>query len=154
MQSNRRTGTLPEKALSSELHRRGLRFRRDLYWKNGNGVRTHIDFAFTGRGIAVFFDGCQWHGCPTHCQLPKTNADYWRLKLLRNAERDRRVDAALRAEGWTVIRIWGHEPLATAADRINAAVQAMAPAGRRCHLNAVGHRRFGAPCPDHSTTSS
>lgn len=74
MQSNRRTGTKPEAALASELHRRGLRFRRDLYWKDSHrAVRTYIDI-FPARRVAVFFDGCVWHGCPEHPFTPKTNA--------------------------------------------------------------------------------
>lgn len=126
MQGNRRSGTRPEQAVASELHRRGLRFRRDLYWKDADrDVRTHIDIAFTSRRCAAYVDGCRWHLCPEHSKTPKTNAGYWVPKLARNVERDRRVDAALRAAGWTVIRIWEHDDPVAAADRIEAIVRSV-----------------------------
>jgi DNA mismatch endonuclease (patch repair protein) len=64
--------------------------------------------------LAVFIDGCFWHGCPEHGRQPRTNESYWFRKLQRNRERDREVDSALRAAGWTVVRIWEHVPVAEA----------------------------------------
>lgn len=123
MQSNRRSGTKPEKAIASELHRRGLRFRRDVYWKDEDaGVRTYIDIAFSARRVAVFVDGCVWHGCFDHPFAPKTNSAYWTSKIDRNIARDCRVNAALRQAGWTVLRVWEHENVLEAADRVWAAV--------------------------------
>ena len=61
-------------------------------------------------GLAVFIDGCFWHGCPEHATVPVTNADYWRPKLARNIERDRETNAMGEAEGWRVLRIWEHVP--------------------------------------------
>lgn len=66
------------------------------------------DFAFLEARLAVFVDGCFWHGCP-HCNdghIPKSNTLYWNEKIKRNKRRDRRVSCALRKEGWSVIRIW------------------------------------------------
>lgn len=105
---NRRAGTKPEMRLRSNLHRRGLRFRTDyLIRLAGRSVRP--DVVFTRPQVAVFVDGCFWHGCPQHQVVPKANPDYWVPKLRRNLERDRQADAGLAAEHWTVVRIWEHE---------------------------------------------
>lgn len=66
---------------------------------------------FTRRRVVVFVDGCFWHGCPEHATAPKHNATWWREKLAANVERDRRNTTALRELGWTVVRVWEHEPL-------------------------------------------
>lgn len=85
--------------------------------------RARPDIVFTRTRVAVFVDGCFWHRCPEHESFPKTNADWWRKKLDANVTRDRTTDAALTEAGWTVIRIWEHEDLATAADRVEAIVR-------------------------------
>jgi DNA mismatch endonuclease (patch repair protein) len=120
--ANRRTDTQPEQRLRSELHRRGLRFRKDLLIGTP-GLRVHADVAFTRQRLAVFVDGCFWHGCPEHGSSPKSNAAYWGPKLAANVDRDRRVDKALRAEGWAVLRIWEHEAIADAAALIEGALE-------------------------------
>lgn len=120
--ANRRVGTKPEAILRSELHRRGLRFRKDLLVR-ADGVRTHIDVAFTRWRLAVFVDGCFWHSCPEHGTAPKSNTAYWSPKLAANVARDRRVDVALETEGWTVLRVWEHESVAEAADRVQMALR-------------------------------
>lgn len=120
--ANRRTDTKPERLLRSSLHRRGLRFRKDLLVKFEGG-RTHPDIVFTRAGVVVFVDGCFWHRCPQHGSTPKSNADYWVPKLEANVDRDRRVDAALVSDGWTVIRIWEHEDPDEAATRVESAVR-------------------------------
>ncbi len=74
--------------------------------------------------VAVFVDGCFWHGCPDHQQVPKCNTDYWIPKLAANVDRDRRVDRAFRGAGWSVMRIWEHEDPRSAADRIELLVRA------------------------------
>lgn len=122
MKANPRANTKPETALRSELHRRGLRFRKDLLVRTPAGVRTKVDIAFTRSRIAVFLDGCFWHGCPEHRTTPKANADYWIPKLARNQERDARVTSALQADGWTVIRAWEHEAAPEVAAKVAAAV--------------------------------
>ena len=117
MRSNRRADTKPEVALRSELHRRGLRFRKN------QRVRLHErvvrpDVVFTRARVAVFVDGCFWHCCPEHGNQPGRNTDYWIPKLERNVARDRAVDRALGSAGWTVVRAWEHEEMANVAERV------------------------------------
>jgi DNA mismatch endonuclease, patch repair protein len=123
MKGNRRADTKPELALRSALHARGLRFRKDLLVRASNGTRVKADIVFTRRRLAVFVDGCFWHGCPEHGHTPKANSHYWAPKLKRNRDRDARVTAALDADGWKVLRIWEHEPLADAVELITEAVE-------------------------------
>lgn len=108
-----RADSIGEVRLRSELHRLGLRFRKHL-----RGFPGTPDIALTRARIAVFFDGCFWHCCPEHGVLPKANRDWWRVKLDGNVERDRRNDDALRALGWTPVRVWEHEEPGDAALRI------------------------------------
>ena len=119
--ANRRTDTRCEVLVRSELHRRGLRFRKDLLLRVGD-VRVRPDIVFTKRRLAVFIDGCFWHLCPDHAHIPRSNTSYWVPKLEANVERDRRVDAALAAHGWHALRIWEHTPPADAADRVAGAL--------------------------------
>ncbi len=70
--------------------------------------RDNVDIAFPRQRVAVFIDGCFWHGCPTHATLPATNADWWREKLEANMRRDMRTVAMLEEAGWTVLRFWEH----------------------------------------------
>lgn len=67
------------------------------------------DFVFRGHNLAVFVDGCFWHGCPIHATRPRQNAQFWREKIAANQARDRLVTHRLRAHGWRVLRIWEHE---------------------------------------------
>jgi DNA mismatch endonuclease (patch repair protein) len=101
----------------------GLRFRVDRRLVVAD-VRCRPDLVFAGAGVAVFVDGCFWHSCPTHGELPRANRPFWEEKLRGNVERDRRQAAALEAEGWKVIRVWEHEDPAQAALRIATAVRA------------------------------
>lgn len=88
--------------------------RREL-WHGGWRYRTHValpgtpDLVFHRRRVAVFVDGCFWHGCPEHYRAPAANAEFWVAKVERNSRRDARVDAALAAAGWRVVRVWEHE---------------------------------------------
>lgn len=116
MRANRRTDTGPEVVLRRELHRRGLRFRVDHQPAAGVGCRA--DIVFTRARVAVFIDGCFWHACPQHGNLPRANREWWRAKLAVNVARDRRNDEALIASGWRVIRIWEHEALDAATERV------------------------------------
>ena len=68
--------------------------------------------------LAVFVDGCFWHGCPDHCVAPKANAAFWAAKLAENRARDIRKDEELSAQGWVVMHVWEHEDPETVADRI------------------------------------
>jgi DNA mismatch endonuclease, patch repair protein len=112
-----------ERALRSALHRRGLRFR--IHCRLLAGSRRTADIVFSAKRVAIFLDGCFWHGCPKHRTHPKNNAEWWREKIDANIARDRDTDARLAAEGWTVIRVWEHETVEAAADRIEAIVRAM-----------------------------
>ncbi len=119
MQSNRRRDTKPELAIRALLHAAGLRYRVDFAPLGG---RRRADIVFTRAKIAVFVDGCFWHGCPLHATLPKHNSNYWVPKLQRNIDRDRDTDEQLRSAGWTVFRCWEHESPTEVADRIKRLV--------------------------------
>ena len=123
MRANRRSDTTPEKRLRSALHSRGLRFRCGLRL-DLDDLRVRPDIVFTRRRVAVFIDGCYWHGCPDHGTLPASNRDYWIAKFAGNRARDRRADVALAAAGWLVIRVWEHEDAELAADSIVKAISA------------------------------
>lgn len=116
MQGNQ-SGTKIEAAVGSAMHRRRLRYRKHV--KPEPSLRCTADFVFRGARVAVFIDGCFWHGCPQHGRLPKDPTGYWGIKLRRNFERDRRNDEALTGMGWTVLRFWEHE----APEKIAAAVE-------------------------------
>lgn len=121
MQGNRGRDTKPEMALRRMLHARGLRFfvnRRPL-----PGLRRTADLLFPRARVAVFVDGCFWHGCPEHHTVARTNADYWTEKIRRNRERDADTDAMLRSEGWMVVRLWEHQEAIEAANQVEAAVK-------------------------------
>jgi DNA mismatch endonuclease (patch repair protein) len=115
MTSQRQRDTKGELELRSLLHRRGLRFRVHALLP---GLRRRSDIVFTRARVAVFVDGCFWHGCPEHGSWPKQNANWWREKIEANQRRDRDTDARLKAAGWTVVRVWEHDDPTRAADRI------------------------------------
>ncbi len=102
-----RRDTKPEMALRRRLHARGLRYRVDR--QVIPGLRRRADLVFVGPRVAVFVDGCFWHLCPEHGNIPKNNREWWREKLEKNAARDRDTDERLREAGWKVIRIWEHD---------------------------------------------
>jgi len=122
MRSNRKTNTTPELRVRSELHRRGLRFRKHLQTDVG-GRRVVADIVFPRHRLAVFVDGCFWHMCPEHGTVPRSNSWYWTPKLRRNAERDGEVDELLRGAGWRVLRVWEHMGAPGAADEIEDALR-------------------------------
>ncbi|MEU2976122.1 very short patch repair endonuclease [Streptomyces hirsutus] len=105
--------TAPEVAVRRILHAAGLRYRVNVPVP-GMPRRT-IDIAFTKARIAIFLDGCFWHGCPQHATQPKANAAWWRAKLDKNMARDRETSEHLRELGWTVLRFWEHEAPAAIA---------------------------------------
>jgi DNA mismatch endonuclease (patch repair protein) len=96
-----------ERALRSALFRNGLRYR--IHYPVCGKPRRTIDIAFPARRVAVFVDGCFWHGCPRHGTWPKRNGAFWRAKIDANRARDADTDASLRAAGWTVLRFWQHD---------------------------------------------
>lgn len=122
MKANRRVDTRPETRLRSALHQRGLRFRKDVLLRIGS-LRTKADVVFTRARVVVYVDGCFWHCCPEHGQLPKANREYWKPKLARNVRRDDEVTKALRADEWSVIRVWEHESIDLAAQQIHEMIR-------------------------------
>jgi len=121
MTAQRQRDTAVEVALRSALHRLGLRFRIDR--RPLATLRQRADLVFVTARVAVFVDGCFWHGCPEHATWPRTNAAWWRDKLEANRARDARTNAALQAAGWTVVRVWEHASTADSAARVAAIVR-------------------------------
>jgi len=78
-------------------------------WRRKQRLPGRPDFVFSGRRVALFVDGCFWHGCPKHYRRPTSNRKYWDAKIERNRKRDRLVNLELRCCGWRVVRIWEHE---------------------------------------------
>lgn len=121
MSMQRTRDTAPEWRLRKILHGRGLRYRVDAAVP---GLpRRRADVLFPRQRIAVFVDGCFWHGCPEHKSAPKSNAAWWAAKLAGNIERDWETDAHLVSLGWLVLRFWEHEDPADAADRVESVVR-------------------------------
>jgi DNA mismatch endonuclease (patch repair protein) len=116
MQGNRGKDTGPELVLRRLLHKRGLRYRVDA--RPIAAVRRRADVVFPGDRVAVFVDGCFWHGCPDHYRPATKNADFWREKIDGNRLRDAETNETLKAAGWAVIRVWEHEDAAQAAERV------------------------------------
>lgn len=81
-------------------------------------MRRTADLLFTRARVAVFIDGCFWHGCPAHCTMPATNTDFWSAKIDGNRQRDVQTTAALEERGWAVLRFWEHEDAMSVATRI------------------------------------
>jgi DNA mismatch endonuclease (patch repair protein) len=121
MQRVRQMNTSAETALRRELHARGLCYR--IHVPVLTEPRRIADIAIRGLRLAVFVDGCFWHGCPFHATWPHENAEFWRAKIMANRARDADTHARLRTDGWRVIRIWAHEPPEPAAARIAAIVE-------------------------------
>jgi len=91
-------------------------------WRRNQKVFGKPDFLFRRKRLALFVDGCFWHGCPKHCKAPVGNREFWEKKLSANQERDRRVNRELRKLGWRVVRIWEHD-LARRADKCIRKIQ-------------------------------
>lgn len=129
MRGNRRTDTRMEALVRKLLHRKGLRFRKDFLIRT-DGVKARPDIMFTRLRLAVFLDGCFWHGCPEHGTTPRVNQPYWSAKLARNRSRDELVTRSLEDAGWRVLRMWEHTPpeetaeiIAEVADRLRRRLQ-------------------------------
>lgn len=112
--------TRPELRLRSILHSRGHRFRVDLAPEHS--LRRRADIVFTKARVAVFVDGCFWHGCPDHVTWPRNNSDLWRAKIERTRVRDQETTERLVAAGWSVVRVWEHENPEAAAARVERAL--------------------------------
>ena len=112
MQATHQRDTRGELALRSALRALGLRYRVDATLP---GTRRRADVVFLRPKVAVFVDGCFWHGCPTHGTWPKANAAWWREKLEGNQRRDRDTDERLARDGWILLRFWEHDDASVAA---------------------------------------
>jgi len=121
MERQGRRDTKPEMAVRRAVWRRGLRYRVDV--SPLRGTRRRADLVFTRVRVAVFIDGCYWHGCPEHATAPKANAEWWAEKLSANVRGDRDTDSRLGEAGWLVVRIWEHEDAEKAAERIEQVVR-------------------------------
>lgn len=106
MQRQRRADTGPEVAVRQALHARGLRFRKGFA---ALADRRSIDIAFPNQRVAVFIDGCFWHGCPEHARPTKSNTFWWAEKIAANKRRDIKTVQDLESQGWAVLRFWEHE---------------------------------------------
>jgi DNA mismatch endonuclease (patch repair protein) len=128
MRANRSRDTRPETRIRSRLHAMGLRYR--VSQRPIPELRRTADVVFRPIRLAVFIDGCYWHGCPDHHRPARINSEFWRTKIEVNRQRDSETDRLLTEAGWHVIRVWEHEPAAEAADRIARAVRAKRGGGR------------------------
>jgi DNA mismatch endonuclease, patch repair protein len=119
-----RTGqrdTKPELALRRTLFARGLRYRVDATVLRS--IHRRPDIIFPSAKVAVFVDGCFWHGCPDHATWPKANEAFWREKIATNKLRDRDTDQRLSDAGWLVVRVWEHQDVGQAADQLEKIVR-------------------------------
>ena len=121
MQSVGQRDSAAELAVRTRLHRMGLRFRVDH--PPLAGVRRRADILFTTARVAVYVDGCFWHGCAEHVTWPKENGDYWRAKIERNMLRDVNTDRLLSERGWAVVRAWSHEDADAVASKVASLVR-------------------------------
>lgn len=121
MQSNKSRDTKPELALRSAVHALGLRYRVDA--RPLKALRRRADLVFPRAKVAVFLDGCFWHGCPVHHTVAAANASFWAEKVSTNRARDSDTDAKLAEAGWVSVRVWEHEDPVEAAERVRAVVR-------------------------------
>jgi DNA mismatch endonuclease (patch repair protein) len=127
MRGNKGRDTGPELAVRSAAHALGLRYRVGV--SPLPGLRRTADLVFPGAKVAVFVDGCFWHGCPEHHRPARRNSEFWTAKIGGNITRDADTDSRLRDVGWRVIRIWEHEPPDDAASRIQELVRGIYAGG-------------------------
>ncbi|MFJ6212445.1 very short patch repair endonuclease [Streptomyces sp. NPDC092296] len=121
MRGNRNKDTKPELRLRSLLHKQGLRYR--VASRPLPGLRRTADVLFPKLKVAIFVDGCYWHGCPEHLRASSRNAEFWHTKIEGNRSRDAETDRLLREAGWTVVRVWEHEDPVEASTRISEIVR-------------------------------
>ncbi|MFC9437213.1 very short patch repair endonuclease [Nocardia sp. NPDC057030] len=125
MQANRSRDTKPELAVRRILHGKGMRYR--VAYAPEPSLRRKADIVFTKVRVAVFIDGCFWHGCPEHGRRTfQHNNTYWTSKIATNMTRDSDTNVVLKSMGWTVLRYWEHEDAAAVAEAITRIVQTSA----------------------------
>jgi DNA mismatch endonuclease, patch repair protein len=116
MRGNRGRDTAPERRLRELLHKRGLRYR--VSTRPLPSLRRTADIVFPKARVAVFVDGCYWHGCPDHHRPATRNSEFWRSKIADNKRRDAETNRVLSEQGWTVVRCWEHEDPVSVVDRV------------------------------------
>lgn len=121
MQAQPRKDTVCEMAVRSAVHALGLRYR--VHQRPEAGLRREADLVFRRDKVAVFVDGCFWHGCPEHHIPPSTNYYWWAEKIGKNRARDEETDRVLTECGWLVVRVWEHEDPVEVAERVQRAVE-------------------------------
>ncbi|MFF8290349.1 very short patch repair endonuclease [Streptomyces sp. NPDC016309] len=121
MQAIRSRDTKPEQLIRRLVHAQGLRYR--VAAKPLPDLRRTADMVFRPAKVAVFIDGCYWHGCPEHYVPPRTNPGYWSDKVARNIARDRDTDRRLQEAGWLVLRFWEHMPAGECVTEITRVVK-------------------------------
>lgn len=107
-------------------------------WRRNQDVFGKPDFLFREKRLAVFVDGCFWHGCPRCYRRPRSRRQYWDAKVVRNRRRDRLVSAVLRREGWHVMRIWEHS-LAAPSSTAKRIISMLRTQSKRCDTSAVNN---------------
>lgn len=112
--------TRPELLLRRSLWSRGARYRLSARSPAGRP-----DLVFPNRKLAVFVDGCFWHGCPQHYARPRSNEAFWSSKLIENVVRDARQTQALECSGWSVVRLWEHEVIVDLAGSVHRVERAL-----------------------------
>jgi DNA mismatch endonuclease (patch repair protein) len=123
MRANRGRDTKPELAVRRRLHELGYRFR---VCYRIEGTTRSIDIAFPRHRVAVFVDGCFWHGCPEHYRPARRNSDFWDSKLRANRARDLDTDALLQAREWAIVRSWEHEDVDQVVRRVAGLLRSVA----------------------------
>jgi DNA mismatch endonuclease (patch repair protein) len=123
MQGNRRRDTAPEMRVRRLLHAQGLRYRVDMPLPFDR--RRRADIVFPRQQLAVFIDGCFWHGCPVHYVEPRANQHYWQDKVRLNIARDRDTDDRMQELGWRVLRFWEHQASADVVESIKASLSTL-----------------------------
>ncbi|WP_425250900.1 very short patch repair endonuclease [Geothrix mesophila] len=136
MKRIRQQDTALEMAIRRALFGRGCRYR--LHAQVVPGTKRSVDLVFLGPRIAVFLDGCFWHGCPTHGSIPKSNTEWWLRKIDANRARDMDTNERLTRAGWQVLRIWEHEDTNQAVERILSARRSRASKSRHRGPNGPG----------------
>ena len=121
MRGNRGRDTTPELRLRALLHARGLRYRVSA--RPVMDLRRTADIVFPGARVAVFVDGCYWHGCPEHHRPATKNSEFWQTKIADNQRRDAETNRVLAEHGWTVVRCWEHDDPVLVADRVDHEVR-------------------------------
>ncbi|MBI5876337.1 MAG: very short patch repair endonuclease [Chloroflexi bacterium] len=143
MQQNVGRETSPETSLRSVLHRRGLRFRKEM--RPEPSLRISADIVFPRQHVCVFIDGCFWHGCPYHFKAPKTHTDWWLEKIEDNRRRDFRQCQVLMKYGWIVVRVWEHDLSQNGLSTVSSEIATLVK-GDSLHASTVRvfRSRFGA----------